>query len=377
MTDHRSRSTRGSPQRHTACSTARSRWPARSPRSGSATSAPTSSRSSPRPGSGSATPPAGGARGNRINVSFLSLNRNKRSVAVDLKSAEGKDDALRARRDEPTSSCRTTAPASPRGSASTTRRCSAINPSIVYVSISGYGEDGPYRNRPGQDLLLQAMSGAMLSAGREGAAAAARRAVPRRRDHRLHGVRGRARRAAATASAPARASCVTVNMLDAITTLQMQELSVFTMGRRAAGSQRRAARARLHPLALRRLRDGRRLHRARDARPAAARRGDRRALLRRTSTTRSTAGRSATRSSRRPPRGSPRARTERLARRLSAAGIWAGPVYDYADLVDDEQIAPQRHVRRVRPPHRGAREDPRVPVPASRRRRRASTGAHR
>src|SRR3546814_5688386 len=33
---------------------------------------------------------AGGARGNRINVSFLSLNRHKRSLAVDLKAAEGK-----------------------------------------------------------------------------------------------------------------------------------------------------------------------------------------------------------------------------------------------------------------------------------------------
>src|SRR5215471_16487079 len=33
---------------------------------------------------------AGGARGNRINVSFLSLNRNKRSLAIDLKSAKGK-----------------------------------------------------------------------------------------------------------------------------------------------------------------------------------------------------------------------------------------------------------------------------------------------
>ncbi len=33
---------------------------------------------------------AGGASGNKINVSFLSLNRNKRSLAVDLKSDEGK-----------------------------------------------------------------------------------------------------------------------------------------------------------------------------------------------------------------------------------------------------------------------------------------------
>src|SRR3546814_17474898 len=37
---------------------------------------------------------AGGARGNRINVSFLSLNRNKRSLAVDLKAAEGTEPLL-------------------------------------------------------------------------------------------------------------------------------------------------------------------------------------------------------------------------------------------------------------------------------------------
>src|SRR3546814_2334508 len=43
---------------------------------------------------------------------------------------------------------------------------SAINPRLIYVSMSGYGESGPYVDRPGQDLLLQALSGAMLSAGR-------------------------------------------------------------------------------------------------------------------------------------------------------------------------------------------------------------------
>ena len=47
-------------------------------------------------------------------------------------------------------------------------RARAINPSIVYVSISGYGEDGPYADRPGQDLLLQALTGAMFNVGRDG-----------------------------------------------------------------------------------------------------------------------------------------------------------------------------------------------------------------
>ena len=39
--------------------------------------------------SGSGTPPAGGAQGHEVNASFLSLNRNKRSLAIDLKSARG------------------------------------------------------------------------------------------------------------------------------------------------------------------------------------------------------------------------------------------------------------------------------------------------
>ena len=39
--------------------------------------------------------PAGGITGNEINVSFLSLNRNKRSLAVDLKSEEGRAVVLR------------------------------------------------------------------------------------------------------------------------------------------------------------------------------------------------------------------------------------------------------------------------------------------
>ncbi|MDX1230683.1 CoA transferase [Sinorhizobium medicae] len=44
----------------------------------------------------------------------------------------------------------------------------AINPCIVYASISGYGEEGPWVKRPGQDLLAQARSGVMWLNGDEG-----------------------------------------------------------------------------------------------------------------------------------------------------------------------------------------------------------------
>src|SRR5204863_6107868 len=43
---------------------------------------------------------------------------------------------------------------------------SATNPSIVYVTGSGFGPDGPYVDRPGQDLLIQSMSGLAAYGGR-------------------------------------------------------------------------------------------------------------------------------------------------------------------------------------------------------------------
>ncbi|MGV8969178.1 MAG: CaiB/BaiF CoA transferase family protein [Microbacteriaceae bacterium] len=45
---------------------------------------------------------------------------------------------------------------------------SALNPRLVYASLSGYGSDGPYRDRPGQDVLVQAMSGLAMATGRGG-----------------------------------------------------------------------------------------------------------------------------------------------------------------------------------------------------------------
>src|SRR3990172_1136380 len=45
---------------------------------------------------------------------------------------------------------------------------SRINPRLIYTSASGYGESSPYRDRPGQDLLMQAFSGLAFISGRAG-----------------------------------------------------------------------------------------------------------------------------------------------------------------------------------------------------------------
>ena len=140
--------------------------------------------------------PAGGAMGHQINASFLSLNRNKRSLAVNLKSPEGRDIVLDlARRSEVFLQSYRPGVAERLGMDYESIR--AVRPDIVYVSISGYGESGPYVNRPGQDMLLQAMSGAMFNVGRAYGPARARGHLRGGRDHRVRRVRGRAGRPAA------------------------------------------------------------------------------------------------------------------------------------------------------------------------------------
>ena len=170
---------------------------------------------------------AGGARGRNINVSFLSLNRNKRSLAVNLKSPQGKAVLLELVRTADVFLQNYRPGVADRlgvGYAA----LSAINPRLVYVSMSGYGESGPYVDWPGQDLVLQGMSGAMLSAGREGEpptpagqylvdAVAAYNAFEGALAALLHRER------------TGEGQLVQVNMLDAITAIQMQELSVFTV----------------------------------------------------------------------------------------------------------------------------------------------------
>lgn len=184
---------------------------------------------------------AGGARGNKVNVSFLSLNRNKRSLAVDLKSPDGKAVLLELVKTADVF-LQNYRPGVAKRLGVDYDTLSAINARLVYVSMSGYGEDGPYVNRPGQDLVLQGMSGAMLSAGREGEpptpagqylvdAVTAYTAFEGALAALLHRER------------TGEGQLVQVNMLDAITTLQMQELSVFTVANKP---QQRSAEPHAH-----------------------------------------------------------------------------------------------------------------------------------
>ena len=95
---------------------------------------------------------------------FLALNRNKRSITIDLKSAEGLEQfhGLVRNVDVVVENWR---PGVAARLGVDYETLSALNPALVYASISGFGLTGPYANRPGYDLIAQAMSGVMSITG--------------------------------------------------------------------------------------------------------------------------------------------------------------------------------------------------------------------
>src|SRR5438067_9653661 len=99
--------------------------------------------------------------------SFIRLNRNKRSLALDLKAPRGKDvfRKLAGRADVLVENLR---PGTMGDLELDYRRLSELNPRLVYVAASGWGQDGPYAQRPGLDIMAQGMSGLMSITGEEG-----------------------------------------------------------------------------------------------------------------------------------------------------------------------------------------------------------------
>jgi crotonobetainyl-CoA:carnitine CoA-transferase CaiB-like acyl-CoA transferase len=98
--------------------------------------------------------------GERWGTYFVSINRNKESIALDLKSAKGRDVARRlARRADVVVENFRPGVAERLGIGYEALR--AVNPALIYCSISGFGQTGPWRERPGYDLMIQALSGLM------------------------------------------------------------------------------------------------------------------------------------------------------------------------------------------------------------------------
>jgi crotonobetainyl-CoA:carnitine CoA-transferase CaiB-like acyl-CoA transferase len=97
-------------------------------------------------------------QGGQYSPHFQAYNRNKRSVALDLKSAQDRElfDRLIREADVFIQNFRPgTAERLGTGSA----RLQQINPRLVYCSISGFGSSGPYTDRPSYDSVAQALSG--------------------------------------------------------------------------------------------------------------------------------------------------------------------------------------------------------------------------
>jgi len=95
---------------------------------------------------------------NGMSASFLSCNRNKRSLAIDLKSAEGLQiiRKLIATADLLMHNFR---PGAAERIGLSEDAVRAIRPDLIYVSISGFGESGPYAKQRAYDPVIQALSG--------------------------------------------------------------------------------------------------------------------------------------------------------------------------------------------------------------------------
>lgn len=98
---------------------------------------------------------------------FFANNRSKRSLALDLKHPEGRDIALAlAERADVVVENFTPGVVERLGLGYDVVR--ATNPRVVYASVSGFGQTGPYRDRKGYDPVVQAMGGIMSVTGEEG-----------------------------------------------------------------------------------------------------------------------------------------------------------------------------------------------------------------
>jgi crotonobetainyl-CoA:carnitine CoA-transferase CaiB-like acyl-CoA transferase len=111
--------------------------------------------------------PGEGLGGPRLGPDFQNLHRNKRSLTLDLKSSDGIEIFRKLVRDADVV-VENYRPDVKERLGIDYQALKAINPRLVYASISGFGQSGPYRDRPGFDQIAQGMGGLMSITGLPG-----------------------------------------------------------------------------------------------------------------------------------------------------------------------------------------------------------------
>jgi len=102
-----------------------------------------------------------------VSAYFISVNRNKLSLTLDLKSPKGKEIFLKLVEDSDVV-VDNFRPGVMEALGFGFEALKSRNPKIIACSISGYGQTGPYRDRPAYDLVLQAMGGVVALTGEPG-----------------------------------------------------------------------------------------------------------------------------------------------------------------------------------------------------------------
>ena len=160
--------------------------------------------------------------GNESNL-FFCANRNKRSIAVDLKSEEGREIIFKLVKDAHVV-MENFRPGVMDRLGFGYEALKSVNPGIVYASASGWGSSGPYAKKPGQDLLAQAFSGLAYTSGRERPTAASSSIV----DHHGGTILAAAILGALVKQArTGEGSRVEIDLLSAAIDLQMEPLTAF------------------------------------------------------------------------------------------------------------------------------------------------------
>ena len=119
-----------------------------------------------RPGVGDETRHWGPPWAGELSAYYLCTNRNKKGITVDLKKREGQE-IIRRLAERSDILLENFLPGDLAKMNLGYGDLKALNPKIIYASVTGYGQSGPYRDQPGFDFILQAQGGLMSIIGEE------------------------------------------------------------------------------------------------------------------------------------------------------------------------------------------------------------------